>query len=170
MKYKGKDIGDTPTYDMIYECVENMGFDIDVDKMYRKYSDRNWMTKKGKRIKSVEAIVGAENGVLNQKNNKQHIDKPKRKKTIKLIPDPPKRDITKSPKENYEIFLKSEYWKRVRIMKIEQSGGKCQICGSRKCLNVHHNSYEHHYKEHKHLEDLVVLCRKCHEKFHDIVK
>lgn len=92
----------------------------------------------------------------------------KKKSKISFVPDPPKKDATKSPKENYDIFLKSAYWKCVRRIKIEESGGKCQICGSRKKLNVHHNSYAHHYQEHKHLEDLVVLCRNCHEKFHNI--
>lgn len=91
-----------------------------------------------------------------------------RKTKLRFVPDPPQKEATKSQKENYDIFLKSEYWKCVRRIKIEEAGGKCQICGSRKKLNVHHNSYAHHYQEHKHLEDLVVLCRNCHEKFHNI--
>lgn len=86
------------------------------------------------------------------------------------IPKAPIPDPQKTPKENYEIFLNSDYWRYIRKLKLTQSRCKCQICGSKEGLNVHHNSYAHHYKEHKHLEDLVVLCRKCHEIFHDIVK
>lgn len=88
----------------------------------------------------------------------------------KSVPKAPLRDKNKTPKENYDVFLNSNYWKYVRDLKIATSGGKCQICGCRKGLNVHHNTYAHHYNEHLHLEDLVVLCSKCHEKFHNIVK
>ena len=86
------------------------------------------------------------------------------------VPKAPTKDPLKTPKENYEVFLGSEYWRYVRKLKLTQSGNKCQICGSKEGLNVHHNSYNHHYKEHKHLEDLVVLCRKCHETFHQKLK
>lgn len=85
---------------------------------------------------------------------------------IRYIPDPPPKDPTKSNKENYDIFLRSSYWRCIRKIKLEQAGGKCQICGSKTNLNVHHNTYAHHYKEHKHLEDLVVLCSDCHSTFH----
>lgn len=73
-------------------------------------------------------------------------------------------------KQEYQEFLETDYWKNVRETKISMSGYKCQLCGSKSNLNVHHNSYEHHGQEHKHLEDLVVLCRECHEVFHKIGK
>jgi 5-methylcytosine-specific restriction endonuclease McrA len=67
----------------------------------------------------------------------------------------------------YEDFLKTKYWDRVRKMKIKQSGCKCQVCGKKDTeLHVHHNSYEHHGDEANHLEDLVVLCKNCHNLFH----
>lgn len=43
-----------------------------------------------------------------------------------------------------------------------------EYTSSKEGLNVHHNSYAHHGQEHKHLEDLVVLCNNCHKKFHNI--
>ena len=86
------------------------------------------------------------------------------------IPTPPIPDMKKSAAERYEDFLKSDYWKYVRGKKLKDAHNKCQICGSKKSLNVHHNSYANHGQEYKHLEDLVVLCSECHKKFHNKLK
>jgi hypothetical protein len=67
----------------------------------------------------------------------------------------------------YSEFLGTRYWITVRDYKLHKSGHKCGMCGSRKNLNVHHTTYEHHGNEHDYLDDLIVLCRNCHAKFHD---
>lgn len=68
----------------------------------------------------------------------------------------------------YEDFLKTPYWRAVSEKKRRQSNFKCQMCNDETFLQVHHRSYENHGLEHLHLEDLIVLCKKCHEKFHDV--
>lgn len=68
----------------------------------------------------------------------------------------------------YTYFLNTRYWKTVRNKVIELSGGKCSICGNTRFLNVHHKTYKNHGSEIFHLEDLVVLCRNCHEKLHQL--
>jgi len=50
---------------------------------------------------------------------------------------------------------------------VSQRGGKCELCGKKKNLHVHHTTYENHGLEHIHLNDLMVLCKICHAKFHD---
>jgi 5-methylcytosine-specific restriction endonuclease McrA len=67
----------------------------------------------------------------------------------------------------YQEFLNSDYWRYVRTIKLNQAQNKCELCNSDEALNVHHKTYEHHGEEHKHLSDLIVLCHKCHSKFHD---
>ena len=67
---------------------------------------------------------------------------------------------------DYKTYLQSPHWKQVRYIKLQQSGNKCQVCGSKNKLEVHHNSYDHIGKEEMHLEDLVVLCHNCHSLFH----
>ncbi len=47
-----------------------------------------------------------------------------------------------------------------------KSGYKCQVCNSPHDLNAHHRTYENRGNELKHLDDLVCLCRRCHEIFH----
>ena len=76
-------------------------------------------------------------------------------------------DITKkNAKEEYKEYLNSDHWKSIRLKALDRAGHKCQLCSSKECLNVHHNTYIN--RGHEDLKDLVVLCRECHKKFHNI--
>ena len=69
---------------------------------------------------------------------------------------------------SYKEYLKTYDWNEARKNALNKSKYKCQLCGKKNIkLNVHHNTYENLGKEKE--EDLIVLCDKCHEKFHDIV-
>lgn len=68
--------------------------------------------------------------------------------------------------ENYAAFLNSKYWNTVRSMVLKRDKFKCVICSDTKNLQVHHNTYKNHFNEHKHLEDLMSLCRVCHKEHH----
>lgn len=71
---------------------------------------------------------------------------------------------------NYKDFLNTPYWDGVRNYKLKKSKYRCQLCGNKGVLNVHHKTYENHGREHiKSVadSDLIVLCKDCHEKFHD---
>lgn len=68
----------------------------------------------------------------------------------------------------YEDFLQTDYWKMVSEQARINAHNKCQVCGCNdKKLHVHHNTYEHHGEEHKHMEDLVCLCEDCHYLYHN---
>jgi 5-methylcytosine-specific restriction endonuclease McrA len=67
----------------------------------------------------------------------------------------------------YAVFLKTDYWQKVREAKLAQAGGKCQICGNTKGLEVHHKHYKYRGRELHHLGCLMVLCREHHQKMHD---
>lgn len=92
---------------------------------------------------------------------------------------PPKKKKGKIPKQKkgilnseslrgkpYWIFLSSPYWKEVRRLAIKRDGKKCRICSSRFRLEVHHDSYEHHFQEHLYMDDLITLCHECHKSHH----
>ena len=66
---------------------------------------------------------------------------------------------------SYKDYLKTEHWQKTRISALIKSGYKCQLCGSTHNLNVHHNTYKNRGNEKP--EDLIVLCKDCHAKFHD---
>jgi len=62
---------------------------------------------------------------------------------------------------NYQQYLKSSQWKALRQQAILRSGGKCELCGSRKHLVVHHTKYPKVLGE-EHLDTLQCLCEDCH--------
>lgn len=79
--------------------------------------------------------------------------------------NPTDEEVVRYREMPYEDFLQTEYWAAIRGHVIDKIG-KCQVCTSRESLNVHHNTYEHRGQEYLHLEDLVVLCNRCHGCFH----
>lgn len=70
--------------------------------------------------------------------------------------------------KTYNEFLKSLYWEKIRIIILKKYNFCCCSCKSTKYLNVHHKTYDNHFNEHNHLEDLEVLCRDCHKKKHNL--
>lgn len=67
--------------------------------------------------------------------------------------------------KDYKNYLKTKHWKDKRKDVLKRAKHKCQLCSSKDTLHVHHNTYENIGKEKK--EDLIVLCEKCHSKFHN---
>ena len=62
-------------------------------------------------------------------------------------------------------YLRSEHWENLRIAKLASVDAKCQRCTHRDLSNdVHHLRYRHLYDVT--LDDLLVLCRDCHEEVH----
>lgn len=68
---------------------------------------------------------------------------------------------------DYQDFLKTPYWKSIAYFVKAEAGRKCSICGATKTLEVHHLTYDNHGDELHHLDDLVCVCKKCHEGFHN---
>lgn len=67
---------------------------------------------------------------------------------------------------DYYDFLKTPYWKAIAEKVKYKANHRCQICNSGENLNVHHRSYENHGDELRHMEDLICICKNCHEKHH----
>jgi hypothetical protein len=65
----------------------------------------------------------------------------------------------------YRNYLLSEHWRELRLVKLEEVGYKCEKCGRKSRLEVHHLKYCP-YKER--LSDLQVLCEEHHEQTHAI--
>lgn len=69
---------------------------------------------------------------------------------------------------SYKDFLRTPYWKAVSYYAKRKAGFACQICNSKQNLATHHKTYERHGFEHFEIgRDLIVLCKDCHDKFHD---
>ena len=65
---------------------------------------------------------------------------------------------------SYDEFLKSEWWVMKREAIFEAKGKKCEICGSKYGIEIHHKTYEHLGNEP--LKDIMVVCHACHLKLH----
>ena len=86
----------------------------------------------------------------------------------KPIIDANNRKYDKAKKKvAYRDYLQTDYWKKVALIK-KETIGRCEMCGSIDNLEVHHLTYKHFGKEMEHLDDLKVLCHKCHENLHHI--
>ncbi len=67
-----------------------------------------------------------------------------------------------------KVYLKSLHWSRLRFAKIKKTGRGCEKCGvskKRGIYHVHHLVYRQIFDVT--LDDLQVLCEKCHRGEHD---
>jgi 5-methylcytosine-specific restriction endonuclease McrA len=66
-------------------------------------------------------------------------------------------------------YRKQPEWQVRRVQARTRARYRGQMCSSHDAtLDVHHNCYQNYGDERP--EDLVVLCRSCHQKFHGIVE
>ncbi|MBP3905282.1 hypothetical protein [Turicibacter sp.] len=72
----------------------------------------------------------------------------------------------KRPKINYNEHIKSKEWKEFKKEVCELRNYKCQCCGVKKKSNLH--LHHKHYKTlgSERLEDVELLCMKCHNLLH----
>lgn len=66
----------------------------------------------------------------------------------------------------YKQYLQTEYWRAVRELKLRNSTGRCEFCGSTERIHVHHETYIHRGREYDHLEELTLACENCHNAIH----
>jgi 5-methylcytosine-specific restriction endonuclease McrA len=78
-----------------------------------------------------------------------------------------KAEANRKPKriDAYQAYLRSKAWAAKRNQAIDAAGHKCQTCGSREALQVHHMTYKRLKNEP--LSDLRVLCVDCHKNAHE---
>lgn len=62
----------------------------------------------------------------------------------------------------YRDYLKTRQWKRIRRQILKRDNWICQSCGA-KATEVHHLSYEPPVLRGERLEELMSVCRDCHE-------
>jgi len=63
-----------------------------------------------------------------------------------------------------KIYIKTDHWKSLKNEKLSHQHF-CEMCRKSNNLDVHHLRYRNLYDVS--IEDLKVLCRRCHTKEHD---
>lgn len=65
---------------------------------------------------------------------------------------------------NYRDYMHSDAWRRKARKVRKRAGYRCQNCGKKAPLEVHHKTYER--LGHERMRDLIGLCPQCHRKQH----
>lgn len=68
-----------------------------------------------------------------------------------------------------EVYLKSDDWLKIKIKKAAISKRCCGICSATQNIDLHHLFYRDNLNEVK-TSDLRWLCRRCHEKAHELIQ
>lgn len=76
--------------------------------------------------------------------------------------------------KTYKEYLESELWKNLK-KQIYAKKDKCDCCGSRDNLQIHHASYtfmrtKKDGKRVGSIKGLKLLCKNCHKKVHENAK
>lgn len=71
-------------------------------------------------------------------------------------------------RDAYLAYLKSKAWRRRRDRRLRIDNHTCQTCGAKRCLEVHHRTYERIGKER--MGDLITLCCACHSAVTDCIR
>jgi len=88
---------------------------------------------------------------------------------LSCVRNPGKQGTKKSASEvvtaSYNQYIQSPKWERKRQQRLDLAGDRCELCNRSSNLHVHHRTYERFGEER--ISDLIVLCRTCHDAFHD---
>lgn len=106
----------------------------------------------------INAEIKIYNIIFDYENKEKRYDE-----LVILMNDDYEKFYNKMP---YSIFLSTNYWKIISEYKKYLSHNKCQLCTSTYHLNTHHNNYKNKGSEYRNMDDLIILCSKCHSKFH----
>jgi hypothetical protein len=69
MTYKGQEIG-IPTLELIQECITQWKLRVSAQEVYDYWTSRNWLTKKGQPIKTIESACNVANSLFIQRQRK----------------------------------------------------------------------------------------------------
>ena len=72
-------------------------------------------------------------------------------------------------KEYYNRLLEDKRWKEFRLKVLSERGNKCECCGGTDVLQIHHTFYIRGKMPWEYeINDMRVLCKRCHQRIHNI--
>lgn len=66
----------------------------------------------------------------------------------------------------YNLYLKSEDWRRKSAKVLRRANGQCEGCGAKAASQAHHLTYKNVFAEF--LFELVAVCDDCHKRLHAV--
>lgn len=82
----------------------------------------------------------------------------------RLLKEQKKQPRQKKTKPKYKEYIASPSWQDRKHLYYLKYGKHCLVCQSREHVDLHHTNYSRLGNERD--EDLMALCRQCHEAFH----
>lgn len=64
-------------------------------------------------------------------------------------------------------YSRTREWQALRNRVLLRARNKCELCGKRVPLDVHHRTYDRYGDEL--VDDLIALCRECHARHHNVL-
>lgn len=178
MTFNGEEIGDKPTLIQIEIYVGELGLFCEPQDVYDYCEKKEWLTKRGKPIKTLEAAIHVYNSLAVQryvesnselKVHKDIENKKERKAAIRKEKEIVLQSRKKRPYSIYRDQIKDQRWKIFRWFILKVRGEQCEICGSQSNLQVHHTHYRTDAKAWEYnCNEVMVVCRDCHQKLHGI--
>lgn len=197
MTFKGEKVIGKPTLAMIEIYIAEKGLFCEPQETYDYWEKKDWLTHKGVEPKTLESAIVSYNSIAVQKyvkNNQKLLGISKLgKKEKKRAKRKARKELLsgnkgfvnmikleefefKKPKESktsnyisYEAQLKDKRWEAFRKFIFAVRGKKCEICGKTRVLQVHHPKYKSGRLAWEYTcNDVMVVCRDCHEKIHGI--
>ena len=94
-----------------------------------------------------------------------------RKKLRRSFTEQEIKDIERRKrKEYYNRLLEDKRWKEFRLKVLSERGNKCECCGGTDILQIHHTFYISGKMPWEYdVKDMRVLCKKCHQRIHNII-
>ena len=165
MTYKGDNIIGKPSLGLIQVYIEEKSLGlITPQEVFDYWDKKDWLTKKGSEVKTLEAAINVYNSIVVQRFFKK--EKCKIKTKIQKIE---KTNKQRKPYAKYEEQLKDNKWKAFRWFVLKVRGESCEICGETKNLQVHHIKYIPNKMAWEYnVTQVMVVCRECHKKIHNI--
>lgn len=75
-------------------------------------------------------------------------------------------ELRPTVRADYDAYLKTPAWRRVRDEAIARANGRCALCDAEGPLQGHHRTYRN--LGHELPGDVIALCRRCHATFHRV--
>lgn len=197
MTFKGDKIIGKPTLAMVEIFIAEKGLFCDAKECFDYWENKQWLTHKGVEPKTLESAIVSYNSIAVQKfvqrNQKllgiskvkrKDKKKAKRKARKELLAGNKNLDNLiklenfglKEPKEKsdkdyipYEEQLKDKRWEAFRKFIFAVRGKRCEMCGEKDRLQVHHPKYRKGALAWEYnCNEVQVLCRDCHKAVHGI--